>query len=626
MSSLSQPSIKNIVTLAFIGVIGGGVLGFTLSYMVFQPEIMELKVDYIETASYVIFKKGSTFYSKNGQTGEVTNSNDDETLIQSAITATSTNGGTVYIKAGSYSASVTLKDKVHLIVEKGATGINVSIDSGATCWIEDFNADKTWFYVNGSLYWEEDHATGKITTLYGNFTTILYCIEIDEAISGEKVKILKLIVENGTSFPTSPAESQVFFRTDHDLLYVYDGSSWQTVGYRDHGNMTGLNDDDHTIYLLANGARSLTGDWNVGTYGIYGVSWLNTTSLKFTDELWWGSYNRTDVIAYPEQSTSYVIFGDDIDDDGVLDTIYAKNGTTGHIDFSGADAYTVAQSAINALPRSGGEIIFRSGRYYLSNFIKVTKNGTTLTSEHAELYTMDNTNSPAIVVGDYQHENPEFTIVDAIIEGFFIDGNRLHQTSEYNGEYTYLRNNCITFRKANMCSIKNCRLKSARSGGFVSEKNCKYLNIEDSIAWDAHFDGFCGYETERSIFNRLTAYGNLYSGFSFDWGFNRNTLYALIAFNNSDNGVFIDRGSWNIFYGCYIAENKGNGFCFPNAEAGSIVRNGIQCSHIMDNGDCGVYMGSGAEFTFVHGCQILNNPNGGIIGGTNTIDLDNVVA
>jgi len=325
------------------------------------------------------------------------------------------------------------------------------------------------------------------------------------------------------------------------------------------------------------------------------------------------------------ESTSYIIFGDDIDNDGVLDFIYAKNGTTGHIDFSGADAYTVAQSAIDALPSSGGEIVFRSGKYYLSDFIRVIKNRTTLTSEHAELYMMDNTNCPAIVVGDYMHLEPEFTIVDVVIEGFFIDGNRLHQTSEYNGEYTWLRNNCITFRKAERCSIKNCRLKSARSGGFVSEKHCKYLNIEDSIAWDAQFDGFCGYETKRSIFNSLTAYNNLYSGFSFDWSFDRNTLYALNAFNNNDNGVFMDRGSWNIFYGCYIAENNGNGFCFPNDETASIVRNGIQYSHIMDNGDCGVYMGSGAEFTFIHGCQILNNPNGGIIGGTLTIDLDNVV-
>ena len=332
--------------------------------------------------------------------------------------------------------------------------------------------------------------------------------------------------------------------------------------------------------------------------------------------------NKTTLV---RESTSYVIFGDDKNSDGVLDFIYAKNGTTGNIDFSGTDAYTVAQSAINALPSSGGEIIFRSGRYYLSDFIKIVKNRTTLTSEHAELYMMDNTNCSAIVVGDYENEEPAFTIVDVVIEGFFIDGNRLNQGNETDRNYPYLRNNCITFRKTERCSIKNCRLKSARSGGFVSEKHCKYLNIEDSIAWDAEYDGFCGYVTERSIYNRLTAYDNLYSGFSFDWYFNRNTLYALIAFDNSDNGVFMAGGSWNIFYGCYIAENNGDGFCFPNEAPGSIVRNGIQCSNIIDNDRYGVKMGKGAEFTFIHGCQILDNTDGGIDGGSNTTSLDNVI-
>ncbi len=57
-------------------------------------------------------------------------------------------------------------------------------------------------------------------------------------------------------------------------------------------------------------------------------------------------------------TASYVIFQDS-------GTIYAKNGTTGKIDFQGSDASTVIQSAIDALTR-GGKIFIRNGTYSIS--------------------------------------------------------------------------------------------------------------------------------------------------------------------------------------------------------------------------------------------------------------------
>lgn len=46
----------------------------------------------------------------------------------------------------------------------------------------------------------------------------------------------------------------------------------------DHGGISGLSDDDHTQYLLANGNRALTSDWAVGDYQITGID-----NLAFTD-------------------------------------------------------------------------------------------------------------------------------------------------------------------------------------------------------------------------------------------------------------------------------------------------------------------------------------------------------
>ena len=45
-------------------------------------------------------------------------------------------------------------------------------------------------------------------------------------------------------------------------------------GVTDHGDLTGLGDDDHTQYLLAAGSRALTGDWDVGAQDITNVAQL----------------------------------------------------------------------------------------------------------------------------------------------------------------------------------------------------------------------------------------------------------------------------------------------------------------------------------------------------------------
>lgn len=48
----------------------------------------------------------------------------------------------------------------------------------------------------------------------------------------------------------------------------WNGSAWVNVAFPagDHGGLTGLGDDDHTQYLLADGTRALTGDWDAGDF------------------------------------------------------------------------------------------------------------------------------------------------------------------------------------------------------------------------------------------------------------------------------------------------------------------------------------------------------------------------
>lgn len=236
--------------------------------------------------SYICGEYNSTFfYAKNQTTGNFDSlSSSDDTAFQYAINNVTVAGGSVLIISGTYSVTLTLKTKVYLIIDKGATGITVSINAGATCTIEDRETGYIKYYAGGSLVTTVDYASGNVTTASVNVTTI-YATTIDQLSSGQGVHILKLVVENGTSMPSSPVERQIFFRSDQGYLYVYNNSVWIQVGTTSYSNLTGT--PDLTLYLTKDGATALTGNWNAGgSYGIYGLSWINCTALNATG-LWW---------------------------------------------------------------------------------------------------------------------------------------------------------------------------------------------------------------------------------------------------------------------------------------------------------------------------------------------------
>lgn len=78
-----------------------------------------------------------------------------------------------------------------------------------------------------------------------------------------------------TVFRSTTNEFQTL--TNGDLLLDLRGTAGGLGGsppspsITDHGDLDGLTDDDHTQYLLANGSRNLTGDWQTGEFDINGT-------------------------------------------------------------------------------------------------------------------------------------------------------------------------------------------------------------------------------------------------------------------------------------------------------------------------------------------------------------------
>lgn len=172
-----------LLSILLVSVIFASVLTYTIG----QPYIGDVGEVWIQPpfneATYVVGKYNNTFYyARSSRTGQYEwLSINDDTVLQNAVDATNVDGGgSVYVKAGTYSLSVTVKDNVQLILEKGATGITISIDAGATCWVQDYNAGRTRFYSSGTLMWDENHATGTISTLVWNDSwnqTVLWVVE-----------------------------------------------------------------------------------------------------------------------------------------------------------------------------------------------------------------------------------------------------------------------------------------------------------------------------------------------------------------------------------------------------------------------------------------------------------------
>jgi len=119
---------------------------------------------------------------------------------------------------------------------------------------------------------------------------------IDDTPTGDWSANANEIAEwNGSSWDFfAPDEGWAVFIEDIDLLKVYQAGDWVAFGSAiDHGNLSGLSDDDHTQYLLVDGTRAMTGaldtpaidnqDYTESVETSSGVSGTQTVDLSLSN-------------------------------------------------------------------------------------------------------------------------------------------------------------------------------------------------------------------------------------------------------------------------------------------------------------------------------------------------------
>jgi len=100
--------------------------------------------------------------------------------------------------------------------------------------------------------------------------------------------------------------------------------------------------------------------------GISGFQWINASSFKLNKGLFYGAYNRTHVIKYPEQGARFLVYNQS-------GTIYWKDLSTGQIRGQGTDSDQIINWALDNLTsgRTWKERVILKGYFNIDNEIQV---------------------------------------------------------------------------------------------------------------------------------------------------------------------------------------------------------------------------------------------------------------
>jgi parallel beta-helix repeat protein len=183
------------------------------------------------------------------------------------------------------------------------------------------------------------------------------------------------------------------------------------------------------------------------------------------------------------------------------------------------------------------------------------------------LHVADDANCPAIIMGE-PINFPSRIIRHLTVTGFFIDGNRAHQSRELwrvSGEGSEIHNNGITVQRVSDSRVENMVIARCRSGGLVTTRSVHGLTVNGLESFDNQFDGLACYETEDCLFANLNLHDNPCAGISLDLAFNNNTVSNAVLAGN-DLGIFMRASRQNQFLNVAIHNSHHYGVFMAHTE------------------------------------------------------------
>ena len=227
------------------------------------------------------------------------------------------------------------------------------------------------------------------------------------------------------------------------------------------------------------------------------------------------------------------------------------------------------QSALDALPATGGEVVLPAGRFEIHRPIILSRDHQALCGAGAAtiLHLADKANCPVLILGEPVNQ-PRRTVRDLRVSGLFIDGNRVRQQRELwrlTGEGSQIRNNGITVQGVSDSRIENVTTARCRSGGLVTARDVRRLIVNGLDAFDNEFDGLACYQTEDCLFENLNLHHNPGAGISLDLAFDHNVIRDATLTAN-DLGIFMRASRENQFLNVTIRGSRHYGVFMAHSE------------------------------------------------------------
>ncbi len=279
------------------------------------------------------------------------------------------------------------------------------------------------------------------------------------------------------------------------------------------------------------------------------------------------------------------------------------------------------QHAINALPSGGGQVVIHSGTYTCTTPIVIDRDDVDLRGQGPStvLRLADSANAPVLVLGQ-TNAVPSATRRRIRVSDLLVDGNRSNQSFEcLMGPCTPtnpLRNNGLSLRRVEDVLIEHVIVKSARSGGLVSELGSRRVTVRDFTSSDNQFDGLAAYETENSVFTGLHLLDNLSAGLSFDIRFNNNMVSNAVIAGNRKVGIFMRDSRDNVFTTLQIRNSGEHGIFLAQVDSDSTKPasgNTFTGLAISDSAGAGIRINDGSCVNnLVCNSQFIRNASGSI--------------
>jgi hypothetical protein len=354
------------------------------------------------------------------------------------------------------------------------------------------------------------------------------------------------------------------------------------------------------VLILVFGLGIRFGQTWTGTINSISPNFIEGFQGNFT-QMYLDSINRTDVLANPEQPTSYTIYTEGSD-------YNAKNGSTGQIDYSGTVASTVIQNSLNGLTsgRTNKERVTLKGDFTLTSTLTIPS------------YTILDMSEASITLGANVHAMTITNTTDIELLGGIFNGVK----ATYNGDVWA----GIGGTNATRILIKGTVLHDFEGKGiFITrlidsaiENVVCYNNDQDGI----YLDGTLGVGGSRNVLlKNCITYTNGRKGFNNGY-IEQVTFVNCISHSNTQDGWNIEGGTGaglNYYWadvkliGCTAYSNSQNGYRIQMGGNGISVIS----SDAYSNTHAGMYVRARNDNwtitnVLINGGSYYNNTQGGI--------------